>query len=73
MIAYDGEFPGYGFAQHKGYGVPQHAAALKVLGPTPLHRLTFPRLRRVLGLDQLELDFSLGDADADLVLLEERA
>jgi ribonuclease HII len=62
MIAYDGEFPGYGFAQHKGYGVPQHAAAVKSLGPTPIHRLTFPRLRRVLGLDQLELDFGLDEA-----------
>lgn len=33
--------PGYGFAQHKGYGVPAHLAALKELGPTPYHRMSF--------------------------------
>ncbi|MFN4169608.1 MAG: ribonuclease HII [Pannonibacter phragmitetus] len=37
----DGLFPGYGFAVHKGYGVPAHAAALTVLGPCPLHRMSF--------------------------------
>jgi len=63
MAAYEDEFPGYGFAQHKGYGVPQHAAAVKALGPTPIHRLSFPRLRRVLGLDQPELDFGLVEDD----------
>ena len=34
-------YPGYGFAQHKGYGTAQHIAALKELGPTPLHRRSF--------------------------------
>jgi ribonuclease HII len=33
--------PGYGFAAHKGYGVAVHLAALRRLGPCPLHRLTF--------------------------------
>lgn len=41
MIQADHDFPGYGFARHKGYGVPEHAAALNTLGPCPLHRLTF--------------------------------
>jgi ribonuclease HII len=35
------DYPGYGFAQHKGYGVPQHIAALAKLGPCPLHRMSF--------------------------------
>ncbi len=33
MIDLDREFPGYGFAQHKGYGTPEHQAALSRLGP----------------------------------------
>ncbi len=35
------DFPGYGFAQHKGYGTQQHREALVRLGVCPLHRLTF--------------------------------
>ena len=34
-------YPGYGFAQHKGYGTAQHIAALKKLGPCPEHRRSF--------------------------------
>jgi ribonuclease HII len=41
LIALDREFPGYGLAQHKGYGSPEHVAALVRLGPTPLHRKSF--------------------------------
>ena len=48
MVALDRRHPGYGFAAHKGYGVPEHLAALAALGPCPEHRLTFrpvvPRL-----------------------------
>ncbi len=41
MIALDERFPGYGFAQHKGYGTAAHRRALAALGPCPEHRLTF--------------------------------
>ena len=41
MAAYDRQYPGFGFASHKGYGSADHRAALRELGPTPLHRLTF--------------------------------
>jgi ribonuclease HII len=41
MIALDPRFPGYGFAQHKGYGTPQHLQALCTLGPTEVHRWSF--------------------------------
>lgn len=34
-------WPGYGFARHKGYAVPEHRAALETLGPCPIHRLSF--------------------------------
>ena len=46
MLDYDRQFPGYGFAQHKGYGTAQHLAALARLGPTPIHRRSFAPLRR---------------------------
>lgn len=41
MIEMDRRYPGYGFAQHKGYGTPQHRAALRKLGPCPIHRRSF--------------------------------
>lgn len=41
MEAFDKEYPGYGFASHKGYGAASHLEAIKRLGPSPIHRLTF--------------------------------
>lgn len=41
MIAYDKVFPGYGFAENKGYGSKQHIEALRRLGPSPIHRKSF--------------------------------
>ena len=41
MIAFDREFPEYGFAGHKGYGAPEHLRALTVQGPCRIHRVTF--------------------------------
>ena len=41
MVQLDEEFPGYGFAKHKGYGTAEHLEALKKLGPTPIHRKSF--------------------------------
>jgi ribonuclease HII len=41
LVALDREYPQYGFARHKGYGVPEHLAALARFGPSPVHRLTF--------------------------------
>lgn len=41
MREMDAQFPGYGFAQHKGYGTAVHRAALQKLGATPAHRLSF--------------------------------
>jgi len=45
MDEWDACYPGYGFAQHKGYGTPEHLDALKRLGPTPLHRYSFAPVR----------------------------
>lgn len=41
MESQEASFPGYGFAQHKGYGTKAHRDALTELGPCKLHRLTF--------------------------------
>ena len=45
MCAYDRRFPGYDFARHKGYGSARHLAALERLGPCPIHRLSFARVK----------------------------
>lgn len=41
MVALDAHFPHYGFAQHKGYGTPEHYAAIHKHGLLPLHRISF--------------------------------
>ena len=41
MVALDAEYPQYGFARHKGYGVRQHLEALRHHGPCPVHRRSF--------------------------------
>lgn len=41
MLELAQQYPGYGFAEHKGYPTPQHRAALVELGPSPVHRLSF--------------------------------
>jgi ribonuclease HII len=45
MNEWDAVYSGYGLAQHKGYGTPEHLEALKRLGPTPLHRNSFAPVR----------------------------
>jgi ribonuclease HII len=49
MGALDREYPGYGFAMHKGYGTPEHRAALQRLGPSTLHRMSFPVISELRG------------------------
>ena len=46
MLEFDRQFPGYGFAEHKGYGTPQHLAAIARLGPCPIHRKSFAPMKR---------------------------
>ncbi len=41
MLEYDKILPGYGFAENKGYGSAAHIEALKKMGPTPIHRVSF--------------------------------
>lgn len=48
MVRMDLLYPGYGFAQHKGYSTPLHLEALKKRGATSLHRRSFLPVRQVL-------------------------
>lgn len=41
LVELDREYPIYGFARHKGYGTPEHLAALDLHGPCPAHRKSF--------------------------------
>ncbi|MEO6113378.1 MAG: ribonuclease HII [Sphingomicrobium sp.] len=47
MMAEDERHPQYGFARHKGYGTPEHLAALRLHGPSPLHRRSFAPVARM--------------------------
>jgi ribonuclease HII len=46
MVEYDRLFPGYGFAGHKGYATPAHRAAIRRLGPSPIHRMSWAPFRQ---------------------------
>lgn len=47
----DRRYPGYGFAQHKGYSTKSHMQALRRLGPCPIHRRTFQPVAELCGLE----------------------
>jgi len=44
---YETQFPGYGFARHKGYGTAAHRKALANLGPAPVHRYSYKPVREL--------------------------
>ena len=46
LLLYDQQYPGYGFAQHKGYGTKLHLEAIQQLGITPIHRRSFAPIKR---------------------------
>ena len=50
MAEMDSQYPGYGFALHKGYATRAHFQALARLGPCPIHRRSFGPLRPALPL-----------------------
>ena len=49
MEALDREYPGYGLAGHKGYPTPEHREAVVRLGPSPVHRMSFPVIHEMRG------------------------
>lgn len=50
MVELDAEYPGYGFAGHKGYNAPIHSEALRTLGPCPAHRRSWAPIRALLDV-----------------------
>jgi ribonuclease HII len=59
MREFDKIYPGYGFAEHKGYATPQHYTAINERGPTPIHRRSFAPFRPV----ETELDLFTDDPE----------
>jgi ribonuclease HII len=57
MIKLDAEFPGYGFASHKGYGTDEHRQAILSLGRCRFHRTTFLRKLMAGRVDPGQMDF----------------
>lgn len=53
MVAMEAQYPGYGFAVHKGYPTPAHLAALQQLGPCIQHRRSFAPVRELLDQGRL--------------------
>jgi ribonuclease HII len=49
LIALEDEYPGYGFASHKGYPTAAHLQALQTLGVTPVHRRSFGPVKKILA------------------------
>src|SRR5215467_10218289 len=49
MTELDAQYPGYGFASHKGYATPEHQRAIRELGPCTIHRRSFDYIREICG------------------------
>jgi ribonuclease HII len=83
MDELDREYPGYGFASHKGYATSEHRAALTRLGPSPVHRMSFPVIGELRGewsavfyhfrikLDEVQSAAALREIEAALSAQEE--
>lgn len=57
MVALDARFPGYGFAQHKGYGTEEHRDAVLRIGRCTEHREAFLRKLLAARVDPAQMDF----------------
>ena len=53
MTEFDGVYPGYGLAQHKGYGTQEHISCLHRLGPSSIHRQSFKPVRDIMLQERL--------------------
>jgi len=48
MVEFDKIYPGYGLANHKGYGTAEHLSCLRQLGPSTIHRRSFAPVRELI-------------------------
>ena len=53
MVTLDEQYPGYGFAAHKGYPTKAHLSALASLGVSPVHRRSFGPVKRLLACPEV--------------------
>lgn len=53
MVVFEEQYPGYGFAKHKGYPTKQHREALEQLGITPIHRHSYGPVKDVIAQQEL--------------------
>jgi ribonuclease HII len=60
MTELEHTYPGYGFAQHKGYPVEQHLRAITELGVLPIHRRSFMPIKQALGLVPEQMNLLIG-------------
>jgi ribonuclease HII len=69
MLEWDAVYPQYGLAQHKGYATAEHLEALRLHGPTPLHRHSFLPVRSAgcwaAGATHAELPLDIWPRGAD--------
>jgi ribonuclease HII len=65
MRTLDSQYPGYGFAEHKGYPTPYHCQRLQALGAVAVHRRSFARVRIALGLEPQQQDLFPPDPEGD--------
>ncbi|MGB5925249.1 MAG: ribonuclease HII [Dehalococcoidia bacterium] len=68
MEEFDQIYPGYGFAQHKGYGTGGHISCLRQLGPSPIHRLYFAPVRNVIASQNRPSSKGIGVAQTEFPL-----
>ncbi len=54
MQIIDQHYPGYGFTQHAGYPVKAHRDAIKALGPSPIHRVTFAGVKEYVSIGAIK-------------------
>jgi ribonuclease HII len=53
MVNYDSLYPEYQLAKHKGYGTALHLEALKMHGPSPIHRMSFAPVAKLKKHDEI--------------------
>ena len=64
MMEMDAQYPGYGFASHKGYNAPIHVEALVSLGPCEIHRRAWRPVKLVLaGIDPRNIEPEQGELE----------
>jgi ribonuclease HII len=73
MVDLHGQWPQYGFAEHKGYSTPQHLAALRTHGPCPHHRRSFAPVRDALQTTLLPCEPTVVEPEVETFMATDSA